>query len=352
LNELLYAGGEVVRLWLYPRGPDSGFKVYPGFGNRFTYFDTTATTHALNEPAWIVRELEENEPTIPNGLPVFPVYYSNDDAANRLRGKDSQLSFRAKVAGRFLVRVRDARGQSGDNYQYTLSIQKPNPRFEFKFEGKEITLRPNTGTEFGVLVDRWDGCDGQIEIDVEGLPEGLQIAKPFFVQSEQNKAIGLITTPKDISSVPKEFEISVRCRCSMGTKTIEGGETKKLKVKLNDKATMPVKVVGMHQDASAEPLRELQIRAGTTVSVKLLIERGENKGDISFGKEDSGRNLPHGCFVDNIGLSGLLIPAGQSEREVFITAAPWVQPQERLFHLESQVDGKPATLPILLKVVR
>ena len=32
LNEYLYANGEVVKLWLYPRGPDSGFKVYPGSG--------------------------------------------------------------------------------------------------------------------------------------------------------------------------------------------------------------------------------------------------------------------------------------------------------------------------------
>ena len=33
LNEYLYANGEVVKLWLYPRGPDSGFVVYPGEGS-------------------------------------------------------------------------------------------------------------------------------------------------------------------------------------------------------------------------------------------------------------------------------------------------------------------------------
>ena len=41
INDYLYANGEVVRLWLYPRGPDSGFFVYPGQGNRWGYFDTT-----------------------------------------------------------------------------------------------------------------------------------------------------------------------------------------------------------------------------------------------------------------------------------------------------------------------
>ncbi len=43
LNEYLYAGGEVVKLWLYPRGPDSGFKVYPGQGSRYT----TSAPHRL-----------------------------------------------------------------------------------------------------------------------------------------------------------------------------------------------------------------------------------------------------------------------------------------------------------------
>jgi hypothetical protein len=46
LNDFLYSDGGVVKLWLYPRGPDSGFKVYPGYGSRYTYFDTTPTTHA------------------------------------------------------------------------------------------------------------------------------------------------------------------------------------------------------------------------------------------------------------------------------------------------------------------
>ena len=115
---------------------------------------------------------------------------------------------------------------------------------------------------------------------------------------------------------------------------------------------MQVKVVGKDEGLDAPPLSVLEIRPGQTVSAKLWIERGENKADISFGGDDSGRNLPHGCYVDNIGLSGLLIPAGQSSREVFITAAPWVLPQSRVFHLRAKVDGNPTTLPILIRVVR
>jgi WD40 repeat protein len=352
LNEMLYAGGEVVKLWLYPRGPDSGFKVYPGFGKRFTYFDTTATTHALNEPAWIVRELAAQESPIPNGLPVFPVFYTNDDDSNRIDGVNSKLTFRPNQDGEYLVRVRDARGQSGDAYKYKLSIRRPNPRFQFRLETKEITLRPGSGTEFGIAVDRFDDFDTEIQVRLEGLPEGVAWASPLTIQAGQHKATGMLHCSSDAAAIPKEFSISVTCEGSIGLEARNGGPAQSLMVKVSEKPAMPLKLVSLEQDATAPALGELVIRPGQTISAKLVIERGENLGDISFGGDDSGRNLPHGCYVDNVGLSGLLIPAGQSTREVFITAAPWVPEQVRPFHLRANVDGNPTTTSILIRVVQ
>ncbi|HEY2761666.1 MAG TPA: WD40 repeat domain-containing protein, partial [Pirellulales bacterium] len=55
INDYVYSNGDVMRLWLLPHGPDSGFTVYPGTGpSRFAYFGSTAITHALNEPCYIV----------------------------------------------------------------------------------------------------------------------------------------------------------------------------------------------------------------------------------------------------------------------------------------------------------
>ena len=351
LNELLYAGGEVVKLWLYPRGPDSGFKVYPGTGNRFTYFDTTATTHALNEPAWIVRELADGEPAVPNGLPVFPIYYTNDDEASRQSGIDSQITFTAKSDGRYLIRVRDARGQSGDNYKYKLTLRRPIPKYKLRVEQKEVTLRPGVGTEFDVALNRFDGCDGEIEMAIEGVPEGILLMQPLAIQAGQSKAIGSFHMPAGLEATTKEFTVQISSHCMLGSRRVTDGEKLSLLVKVSDKPTMQLKVVAKNQGQDAPALSELEIRPGQTISANLVIVRGENKGDISFGGDDSGRNLPHGCYVDNIGLSGLLIPDGQSVREFFITAAPWVAPQSRFFHLRAKVDGNPTTLPIQIRVV-
>ena len=57
LNQFLYVNGEVVKLWHYPRGPDSGYVVYPGSGSRYGYHDTTPLAHPLGQPAYIVEPL-------------------------------------------------------------------------------------------------------------------------------------------------------------------------------------------------------------------------------------------------------------------------------------------------------
>ena len=70
LNEFVYANGEVMKLWLLPRGPDSGHLVYPGVGtNRFTYFGSTPITHPVNEPIYVVEPHPPGEAILPNGLP-------------------------------------------------------------------------------------------------------------------------------------------------------------------------------------------------------------------------------------------------------------------------------------------
>ena len=351
LNEWLYSGGEVVRLWLYPRGPDSGFKVYPGFGNRFTYFGTSPIAHALNEPAWIVRELAPDQPPVSNGLPVFPIFYSNDDDPMRKSGKDSSIEFLTPYDGRFLIRLRDTRGQSGPEYRYRLSIVPPNPRFDFKLETNELTLRPDVGSEFIVSIDRFDGLDEDVQIEFEDLPEGIRVIQPLKIEKGQLKAIGQIRALSNkLSELPKEFEITLKAKCQLGIHERIAEQKPKLKIKVNPKPTMTLKIVGKDDPDDAPPIEKLLIRPGQTVSAKLVIQRGELAGDIAFGGDDSGRNLPHGCFVDNIGLNGLLIPAGESTREVFITAAPIVEPQRRVFHLRGNVDGNPTSLPVELIV--
>ena len=114
LNQYLYLKGEVGKLFRMPEGPDSGFVFYNRGGVRLTYFDTDATTHALNDPCYIVEAHRPGTKLIPNGLPTFPVNFANDDAGDRKSGHDSRLTFSAPADGDYLVRVTDSCSHGGD----------------------------------------------------------------------------------------------------------------------------------------------------------------------------------------------------------------------------------------------
>ena len=98
---------------------------------------------------------------------------------------------------------------------------------------------------------------------------------------------------------------------------------------------------------ASEPL-EVTIVAGKMAECRLSVERFGLNERISFDVE----NLPHGVIVNDIGLSGVLIPENQQQRTIFLAAEPWVQETRRLFHAVAKVDGNQVSLPMILHVVR
>ncbi len=96
----------------------------------------------------------------------------------------------------------------------------------------------------------------------------------------------------------------------------------------------------------------LKVRRGETVSARVASssQRGFHN-EVSFGKENAGRNTSHGVYVDNIGLNGLLVRENEDEREFFLTADPIAVPGKRSFFLTAEIDGKVTTHPITVEVL-
>jgi len=364
LNEFLYSDGEIVKLWLYPRGPDSGFKVYPGAGSRYTYFGTTPTSHALGASAYIVRELVDEEEALPNGLPVFPIYYENDDDGLRRWGKDSRLSFVALRTGDYFLKIRDARGFGGGDYKYTIDIHAPRPDFEIKVASNKLKMPVGSGREWQITATRLDDLESEIVVELKGLPEGFIATNPLVIEAGQLIAQGSIyataTTQSLLDSIPegektaekpatKKFELTLNARSSDHGQVIEHELKDKIEIELVASPELKVKLVDA-LDSSRE-LQELNIRPGQTITARVVIDRADVNGPVSFGGDDSGRNLPHGTIVDNIGLNGLLLPDGVNDREFFIKAAKWLPPQRRQIYLRSQSKDNPTSKPIWLNVL-
>ncbi len=357
LNEYLYANGEVVKLWLYPRGPDSGFNVYPGTGKRWGYFDTTSLAHALGEPCYIVNPHPPGTELIPNGLPVFKLYYQNDDESQRKLGKDSKLFFTTPADGDYVVRVRDVRGMDGKDFTYILTARARRQDFSVNLLDKSLTISAGGAKEIRFTADRQDNFEGPIEINIAGLPAGYKASSPITVESGQTTARGIISATSEAQPLDKEALKNVKITASART----GEDSQKHTVvgfdefKIDEKPKLQIAIVPAKSGVqpltlNADGPLEFIIHPGETIMLQVDAERLDFKGEVPFGKEEAGRNLPHGIFIDNIGLNGLLLLNEQTQREFFITAAKWVPEQSRLFHLTTPASGGHATQSVLLHV--
>ncbi|GAB5517352.1 WD40 repeat domain-containing protein [Rhodopirellula baltica] len=356
LNQYLYSSGEVTRTWRHPRGPDSGFDVYPGAGNRHTYFGTTHTTHALGEPAYVVRELGLEEEPEPNGLPVFDVFYENDDDPSRVAGESSRLDFVAPRDGNFTVCVGDTRGHFDADFLYRLRIRPAAPSYSASIGKMNANLPPGAGRKIDLNVQRIDGFDGPITFELDELPSGWHSNFPVVVEANQYSAEGAIFVPSGTKPPAEPVDLRVTATAEILDRRVErdAGTIKGLTV------GAPPSVIPMIQPIDRNvPENEdwtLVIPRGTTVSARIVLRRGKdakgnvNNGEIRFGGEGSGHNASHGVYVDNIGLSGLLVLPDENERELFITADPVAALGKRSLFLISANDGGVASFPITIDV--
>ncbi len=359
LNEYLYISGEVVKLWLYPQGPDSGFAVYPGHGNRWGYFDTTPLAHALGEPCYIVEPHPPGAKLVPNGLPVFLLYYENDDDAHRELGEDSRLFFTVPADGEYLVKVKDVRGLQGPEFRYTLTIREQRPDFSVTLSGTDLKVGAGSAKEFKVSARRIDGFDGPIRVDLTDMPPGFRVTTPLVIEAGQLEALGVVEA--DVAASPPAAPAS---RASKVVATAQIGDRE---------VAHPVNNLGSIQLAPAPKLRvaigpaeggprptnpsphgplEFVIEPGQTIMLTVKLERKGFDGPAPFGTSGAGRNLPFGVIVDNLGLNGLLVLENQQSREFFVTADVGTPEQVRPFHLTTTADGGQSSPPVLLRVKR
>jgi WD40 repeat protein len=355
LNQYLYMQGEVCRIFRMPRGPDSGFVFYSASGKRRDYFDTSGTAHALDEPCYIVEPHAPGEKLAPNGLPIFPVYYGNDDDDDRQLGTDSRLHFTAPKDGDYLVRVTDNRGYGGDRFLYRLTVRRPKPDFEVTLNNKNLSPSAGAGREFSVTAKRTDGFEGEIRVEISGVPTGFQIASPLVIQAGHEDAEGTINCDTNSKNPDDEAikKISVTARAWLNgsevIKSVAGfdkitiGEPSKLYVALEPYDEQATNF--MLRPVAEKPL-EISIAPGGTATAWIKVERHGHDDLASFTAE----NLPHGIIIDNIGLNGVLIPKDESRREIFLQAARWVPDTDRLFYVRAAEAGNPASLPVLLHV--
>jgi hypothetical protein len=355
LNNYYYMQGDVARLLRMPQGPDSDLLFFMSNGKRTAFFDTTATGHALDEPGYIVEPHEPGEKLESNGLPVFPVYYENDDDGERGIGADSRVHFTAPEDGDYLIRVTDTRGHGGERFAYRLIVREGIPDFNVSLGGANPTVEAGSGKEFAVNANRIDGFNEDVRVDITNVPAGFTVSTPLVIQSGQTEAKGTLHALSGAMQ-PNETNlpaIKVTAAAMVDGKSvtkdvndfgkIKLGEKPKLFVFLEPKAG-PI-MTDTNSTSSPKPF-ELTVTPGGSVSAWLKVRRNGHEELITFSVE----NLPFGVIVDNIGLNGVLIPKGENERQIFFTCEKWVPDTDRLCYAVEGQTGRQTSLPLLLHV--
>lgn len=357
LNQYLYMQGEVCRLFRAPRGPDSGFAFYVSAGRRRDYFDTSATDHALDEPCYIVEPHPPGEVLQPNGLPVFPLNYVNDDDSDRELGTDSRLHFTAPATGAYLVRVTDNRGRGGPRFFYRLTVREARPDFTVTLNGASPAISPGTGREFSLTARRLDGFDDEIRVDITGVPPGFRASTPILIEPDHAEATGTIFCDTN-ASPPQPGDLA---KMEVTASALVDGRAVVESVNAFDKITLggaPSLLVAcepydanatnfVERSVTASPL-EITLPSGGLVPAWIKVQRHGYNDLITF----TGENLPHGVIIDNIGLNGVLIPKDEDRRQIFLHAEEWVPDTDRLFFIKAAQAGEPTSLPVLLHIRR
>lgn len=369
-NDLMMLGGEVLKVQVLPLGPDEDVKFFDK-GIRLGYLGTTPEAHAINSAAYKVEVHPPGATFPPNGMPVVTLNYTNDDGGPGL-GSDSQILFDVPADGRYVVRVRDVRNLTGDDFFYRLVIRPRQEDFRVSLDPENPNIPRGGGLPVTVNIDRLDGFNGPVDVRIDGLPEGIT-ATPTHIGPDLFSAVLTLTAadgpaepaatagtsaakpesdsgkgapPNQLADAGRSLEpITFRVIGSAGI----GGKTV-------EHATNPG--FGLHQATVTSPP---DLRVAVEPLVATITPGQELKFTVTIRRQNTfaGRvpvdvlNLPHGLRVLDVGLNGVLINETETSRSFVVACDPWCESGTVLFYAAPRVEAKNerhASQPIRLEV--
>ncbi|OWK46905.1 WD40 repeat domain-containing protein [Fimbriiglobus ruber] len=323
MDDLLYVGGELTRIRELPKGPDDDCQFYAEDGKRLGFLGTTPTFHYLGSSMYKVEVHPPGSVFPPNGMPVFSLYYRNDDGGPGY-GKDSAIFFDPPADGDYLARVSDSSGVGGPAHAYRLTVRPPRPDFTVKFTPTAPKVWKGGAVPVTITASRLDGFEGPIRVQFEGLPAPLHAPSTIIDARQQTTAVALAADAGAVSGAGTPLRLVARA-------TIGGREVIREATGSTPTLAEPGDLVTTVSSS------ELTIRPGTESRLTVRVERRDgHAGRVPLDV----RGLPHGVRVLNIGLNGILILPGATEREIVVYAEPWVKPTDRPFVVLARSERK------------
>jgi hypothetical protein len=238
---------------------------------------------------------------------------------------DSRLFYTFGADGPYTLRLRDVQGNGGEEYSYRLSVTPPQPDFMLRIVPDNPRLGQGDTAAITVTAIRKDGFDGEIHLDVEGLPAGFT-ATEAVIQTGQDEGRLTITAPPDapinivepaIYGTAAAGATSIRHRAQTAESVMQAFAythfmpTERLALSVLKPAAYSLK-----SDAPAGKV--LEVKQDTEVPVVIKVSRmPEAKGAV---------NLSAGRIANGITMKSIFLPADKDEATVSIAVGNDAKP--------------------------
>ncbi len=337
MNDYVMVGGEVIQVSRIPGygDEDVNFKAYPN-GQRIGFFATTPEHHAVFDHIYKVTIHPVGTTFAPNGMPVFPLFWKNDDAfdANGEDTGDSRLDFTAPADGDYIVRVSDVRGEGGPRHAYRLLLRDLKPDFAVFAGPYHVNTTPGSRIPIDVRVVRQDGFNNEVKLTAHDLPEGFTMELESILPDEDLVRLALVAGPN-----AKTTPFDARVKITAETEVNGQAQSKDTYI---GSITVSEKQPDIAVNNAEKTLELLPGQLGA-VNVALAKANGyDSRTPITV------LNLPFGVRVMYTGLNGILVREGETERRIEILAEPWVKPMTRKIYIQANIETQAGMRPVFL----
>ena len=252
----------------------------------------------------------------------------------------------APADGTYTLEVRDLQLRGGADFVYALKITKAEPEFQLQLDTDKSIISAGTAAPLYVRVYRKNGFEGEVQLAVDGLPEGVT-AECGKILAKHDDGVILFYAPAGAKLAAANVHIS-------GTALLPAAEGEEPRALLA--VAEPLQEIYMpgggrghfpadlHTVSVTEPMdirkvsiepREVSLKPGESVKINVTLERAEGFDknvtlDVRYRHLNSvyGDSLPKGLTMD-AKQSKSLINGKTLQGHVTLTAAKDAAPVER-----------------------
>ncbi len=281
----------------------------------------------------------------------------------------------APANGTYLLEIRDLHLRGGPEYVYHVEVTPAEPYFELRLDTAKTILTPGVCAPLFVRVDRRNGFQSEVELEVEGVPPGI---KTHIGRILADRTDGVI-----FFQAPKDAKVQLARIRVLGKAKVKRSDGKEHLLRVEavprQETYMPgggrnhwpveehyLSVTTPEMDIQGVELSsyEVKLKPGESQRIEVTIKRAKNfKKNVTLAvvffhlSSRYGDVLPRGVTLEG-GKSKTLLKATESKGWITLKAAPGAKPAEGVlvpvmahvsinFVMKSTYAARPLKLTIL-----